>query len=97
MSPSFVVRSAITPPLSFQHSRVRAPVHQIESGSESSPFSALRWLFRFFQLAERPHARIGSSLPLADGPQKCRRHVDRNRKQDSREFSLERTLGRRLL
>src|SRR6185437_1969329 len=89
--------SAITPPVSFPQSLVPAQVPQIESGSESSPFSDLPLLLCLSQPAAQSRARTCSSPPLGDGRQKCRLHVDRNRIRDSHEFSLRRTPGHRLL
>src|ERR1700687_4963125 len=95
-SSSFVFSSAITPPLSFPQSLVPAPVPQIESGSESSPFSDLPLLLRLSQPAAQSHVQTGSSAPLGDGRQKCRRRAARNRIRDSRELSLQRTPGHQL-
>ena len=50
----------------------------------------------FSQPATQSHAQSGSSPPLGDDRQKCRRHVDRNRIRDSHELSLPRTPGHRL-
>ena len=47
-----------------------------------------RSCLRLSQPAAQSHAQTGSSPPLGDGRQKCRRHVDRNRIRDSHEFSL---------
>src|SRR5450755_1476740 len=85
------------PLLFFQQSPAPVPVHQIESGSESSPFLALPWLIRLSQPAAQSHARTGSSPPLADGRLKCRRYADRSRTPDSHELSLKTTRGHRLL
>src|ERR1017187_4837000 len=84
---SMVLSSSIMPPLSFPQLLVPAPVLQIESGSESSPFSDLPWLLGLSQAAAQSHAQSGSSPPPWDDQQKCRRLVDRNRILDSHGFS----------
>src|SRR6185437_509615 len=95
-SSSILFGSAITPPASFSQSLVPAQVPQIESGSESLPFSD-PLLLRLSQPAEQSRARTCSSPPLGDGRQKCRLHVDRNRIPDSHESSLKTTPDHRLL
>src|ERR1039457_6903758 len=86
-SPSMVLSSSIMPPLSFLQSLVPAPVLQIENGSESSLFLDLPCLLGLSQAVAQSHAQSGSSPPLWDDQQKCRRHVDRNRIRDSHGFS----------
>jgi hypothetical protein len=54
------LRSAITPPLSFQQSLAPASIPHIVSGNESLPFADLPCLLRLSQPAAQSHAQTGS-------------------------------------
>src|SRR5580700_6638605 len=73
-----------------------APVPQTAIDSESLRFGDLRCWPRLSQPATQSDALSGSFLRLEDGRQKCRPHVDRNRRRDSRAPSLRKTPGHRL-
>ena len=73
------LRSAITPPLSFQQSLAPASIPHIVSGNESLPFADLPCLLRLSQPAAQSHAQTGSCPRFGDGRPKCRPPVDRNR------------------